>query len=376
MAISKANRGEWGEPYVVLRVLGDGKLFMSDDQGRKNPNEWMNIIDVIRHETKERIVIYHYDPENTMVDIDINGNRMTSVSANEFMKAANHLATDVLKATGRSFKVSDELNAFLRDKAYMEHLKAKSIDKNDIYLTVKDPRSSIVRNRIGFSIKTKFGKDPTLFNTAPASGAKYKVSGMTEELMTVINSMRDHKGKVAVMGRCEKILAEGCRLEFTGFPIAKRAGCEAFRENLDLINPRLPKVISTMLYNHFFEGNSNIDITEITDMIIKKNPCKISRPELKYPYMIKAFLYAAHCGMTASTLWDGKGEVNGGFITVNENGDVIANYALESEAFKSYLFDNCYLEFPATDKKHGDYAKVYKENEEYYFNLNFQIRYR
>ena len=83
MAISKANRGEWGEPYVVLRVLGDGKLFMSDAQGRKNPNEWMNIIDVIRHETKERIVRYHYDPENTMVDIDINGNHMASVSANE-----------------------------------------------------------------------------------------------------------------------------------------------------------------------------------------------------------------------------------------------------------------------------------------------------
>ena len=91
---------------------------------------------------------------------------------------------------------------------------------------------------------------------------------------------------------------------------------------------------------------------------------------------MKSFLYAAYCGMTASTLWDGKGEVNGGFITVTKEGDVIANYALESEAFKAYLFNNCYLEFPSTSSNHGDYAKVYKENDEYYFNLNFQIRYR
>ena len=376
MATGKANRGEWGEPYVVLRVLGDGRIFMSDADGRKNPDEWMNILEVIRQETKERMVIYHYNPENTVVDIDINGVHAASIPAEDFINAADRLAADVLNATGRTFNVSDELNRFLRYNAYMEHMKAKSTDKNDIYLTVADPRSSIVRNRIGFSIKTKFGQNPTLFNTAPASGAKYEVSGMTEVLMETINDMMDNKGHAAVMGRCEKLLSEGCSMEFVGFPIAKRAGWEAFRENLDLIDPRLPEVISAMLYNHFFEGNSNVDISDVTDTIIEKNPCGLSRPELKYPYMIKSFLYAAYCGMTASTLWDGRGNVNGGFITVTGEGDVVANYALESEAFKSYLFNNCYLEFPSTSKGHGDYAKVYKENGKYYFNLNFQIRYR
>lgn len=92
--------------------------------------------------------------------------------------------------------------------------------------------------------------------------------------------------------------------------------------------------------------------------------------------MIKSFLYAAYCGMTASTLWDGTAQVNGGFITVEENGEILANYALDSEEFKAYLFNNCYLEFPATSKGHGDYAKVYERDGEFYFNLNFQIRYR
>lgn len=92
--------------------------------------------------------------------------------------------------------------------------------------------------------------------------------------------------------------------------------------------------------------------------------------------MVKSFLFASYCGMTASTLWDGEGEVNGGFINVDENGKVLAHYAMESEEFKSYLFNNCYLEFPSTSEKHGDYAKVYEVDGEYYYHLNFQIRYR
>jgi hypothetical protein len=91
---------------------------------------------------------------------------------------------------------------------------------------------------------------------------------------------------------------------------------------------------------------------------------------------MKSFIYAAYCGMTASTLWDGKSQVNGGFIKVKANGEVLAHYALESDAFKSYLYNNCYFEWPSTKKEHGFYGNVYKEDNEYYFRLNFQIRYR
>lgn len=29
----KLNKGEWGEPYVALRLLGDGRLQMADGNG-------------------------------------------------------------------------------------------------------------------------------------------------------------------------------------------------------------------------------------------------------------------------------------------------------------------------------------------------------
>lgn len=371
----KLNKGEWGEPYVALRLLADGKLQMADENGDAKPDEWMSVVELIRHETADRIVVYCRNAENAMIDIDVNGELVASLPAEAFLLAADRLSHDIVNGQGHSFEVSSEVNEFFL-LARMLNLKAKSVDKSDIFLTTLDPRTAVARKRIGFSIKSKFGKDPTLFNTAAASAARYRLDGCTELDMKEINALIDAKGHAAVNDRCSEIIQRKIRPVYIGYAIAKRAKCETFRENLDVIDPRLPQVIERMLWNHFFECDPTVNIPNVVERIIADNPCNATRPEVKYPYMIKSFLYAAYCGMTASTLWDGNGNVNGGFITVDEDGSVLAHYALESEEFKDYLYNNCYLEFPATSKKHGDYAYVYEEAGEYYFHLNFQIRYR
>lgn len=371
----KGNRGEWGEPYVALHLLSYGKIYMSDEWGNKNEKEWLNIIDVIRHESKEKTVSYHYNPEEMKIDISVNNKPLISVMASEFLEIKDILAYDIRNREGRSFDVSVNVSDFLK-KIGINNIKATSINKSDIFLNVSDPRSSIIRQNIGFSIKSKFGNNPTLFNTAPASGVVYKIGNMNDKLMNYINNLYDAKGNVSVLERCGKLLENQCTFEFVGFPMAARAKCEAFRENLELINPHLPNVIERILWNHFFEGEIKVEIREVVERIISENPENLTRPDIKYPFMIKAFLYASYCGMTASTLWNGKSEVNGGFITVDESGEVLASYAMESDAFKEYLYNLCYLEFPSTSKKHGNYAKVYKKDDEYYFNLNFQIRIR
>ncbi len=372
-----ANKGEWGEPYVALRLLGDGKMYLADDNDMKNPNEWMKILELIRHEAKDRIVTYKYDDKEIYILIDVNGRMILNIPVNDFLKMADILHHDVINARGRSFTVSKAVTDFLK-QAEFTTLKAKSIDKSDIFLSVADPRSSIVRKSIGFSIKTKFGQNPTLFNTAKASGVKYELHNMSDDIMEKINNTFNNKGEVSVMDRCRLIKEKQLNPTYCGYVIAKKSNCEAFKENLEILNPILPNVIERMLWYHFFEEVEGIDIQDIIKIVIDKNPCGITRPDIKYPYMMKAFLYASYCGMTASTLWDGRSQVNGGFISVGSDGEVLAYYALESEKFKNYLYNNCYLEFPATSEKHGDYGKVYKDvaNNKYFFNLNFQIRYR
>ncbi len=370
-----ANRGEWSEPYAALKILGEGKLYIADENGQRNPNEWMTILELIRHETKERIVSYRYQENLVDIDIFVNGQWVLSVPASDFLRVADQLAREIQSGTGRTFTVSDIVTSFLR-RIELHHIKAASVDKSDAFFTVQDPRAGVIREHIGFSIKSEFGKNPTLFNTAKASAFIYHLSNMTDDLMEHINGMFDAKGHAAVSERCDALIENGCHPEFIGLPVAERAGCCAFAENLDLIDPRLILVLERLLWNHFFLHETQVDLAPLCERIITENPCNITRPEIKYPHMIKSFLYAAYCGMTASTLWDGKSQVNGGFIKVNNDGEVLAHYALESDAFKTYLYNNCYLEFPSTSEKHGFYANVYKENGEHYFRLNFQIRYR
>lgn len=373
--LKKANKGEWGEPYVAIRILGDGKLYMADKNGKKNKEEWMQVLELIRHETKTRIVTYRCREDELSVDIDVNGKAVISVLADEFLRVADRMTAEIKAGKGKTFNLSETIMEFLK-KIEIGSIKAMSIDKSDIFLTLKDPRASIVRQHIGFSIKSEFGQNPTLFNTAKASAAVYKLTGMTDSLMNEINGIFDSKGNSAVSKRCDVLRENGCTLEFVGFPVATRAKARAFEENLDLIDPRLVHVIDYMLRQYFIEHKNETDLNLVVDRVISANPCGVERPEVKYPYMLKSFLYAAYCGMTASTLWNGVSQVNGGFIKVSKEGQVMAYYALESDSFKSYLFDNCYLEFPSTDEGHGNYGKVYKEDGEYYFRLNFQIRYR
>lgn len=371
----KLNRGEWSEPYVALKLLADGKLFISDEDGRPKFGEWMDVLALIRYETLERMVSYDRDAHDMEVTVSVDGAEVIRLPVIEFLEAADELLADIKTGKGATFEVSESIMDFFQ-KIQMHCLKAKSIDKSDIFLTTLDPRAGIVRTNIGFSIKSKFGQNPTLFNTARASGVRYRLDGATQNDMDEINAMFDNAGHAAVAERCKAILERGIQPIYVGFAKARRTGEESFKENLDLIDPRLPLMVERMLWNHFFEFDASVDIPDVVARIVQENPQSLNRPEVKYPFMFKAFLYAAYCGMTASTLWDGTSDVNGGFITVDETGLVLAHYALESEEFKGYLYNNCYLEFPSTSEKHGDYAKVYEENGEYYFNLNFQIRYR
>ena len=375
-----ANKGEWSEPYAAIRILADGRLYMADDSGHRNMLEWMDVLSLYRQESIKngsksvnRDVRYHVNSDVGDIDIEVDSRYLKSIASSRFLHIAEVLKNDIISGASSSFNVSDEAQSFLNE-AEIRSLKAKSINKSDVFITIRDPRASIIREDVGFSIKSEFGKPPTIFNTAKASGAKYRLSNMTDDLMNEINNMVDDKGKVAVSERSKKLVDSGCKFEFVGYPIAKRANVAAFYENLDNINPRLVTVIERIMWNHFFNGETARDIPDVVDIIIKQNPCNISYPERKYPAMVKAFLYAGYCGMTASTIWEGENQVKGGYISVNKNGEVIAYYALESDSFKNFLYEKCFVDYPDTSPSHGDYARVYKEGDAYYYNLNFQIK--
>ena len=67
-------------------------------------------------------------------DIEVNNVQVASIQAARFRHMADLLKGDITNATGRSFNVSDEVVDFLQE-AEIQHMKAKSIEKSDIFLS-------------------------------------------------------------------------------------------------------------------------------------------------------------------------------------------------------------------------------------------------
>lgn len=257
----------------------------------------------------------------------------------------------------------------------MPHAAVRAIDSEKIYLAnpdgSKNPNAWVDVSTGCQAFRPAC--NAVLLESSCTSAAVYKVYGMTDARMEQVNHMFGPTGCAAVSARCDALLTNSRSLEFVGFAHDPSTGIPYFQENLDLLNPRLPKVIAYMLWNHFFEHNAETNLNLVTQSVTTANPCGITRSTFQYSFMIKSFLYAAYCGMTTSALWDGTTQSRRGIIQVCSNGDALAYYAPESDAFKAYLFDNCYLDFPAPNEKRSPYAEVYKEDSDYYFRLNFQI---
>ena len=154
--LRKGNKGEWSEPYVALKILGEGKLSLSDDDGNTMSDQWLNILEVIRHETffseeeqkNEDKVITYKRSSNNVVDIYIDNKLDISITSEEFLEYATKLKEKILNSQG-IFSTSEEIENFL-DKISLNHIKAKSIKKSDIFISTVDPRTSISRENIGF----------------------------------------------------------------------------------------------------------------------------------------------------------------------------------------------------------------------------------
>ena len=92
---------------------------------------------------------------------------------------------------------------------------------------------------------------------------------------------------------------------------------------------------------------------------------------------IKKVLFAVALGLKPSLDRMGKDEANGGYIIVTSEGNVLAYHIYNRDSFETYLLKNTKLERGSTTKH--NYAGIYSQEDndnEYYINLNLQIRFK
>lgn len=196
------------------------------------------------------------------------------------------------------------------------------------------------------------GEKYILCEAVPASSAVYRLMRMTERGRKEIN---------------------GYFVKFVGFARSERENISIFEDNLDLIHPYLASVLGDVIQTYFFEYENETPLHIVINHLIKANLHGITRPDVKYPYLLKSFLYAAYCGMNAVTLWNGERKETPLSLAMKNEGKDMFFYAHDSSFVKSYLYDHCFLEMPPLAEKRGNYGEIFLKDGAYYFCLNMQI---
>lgn len=371
----KLNKGEWAEFYVMMKLLGDGRLYTANKLLHKNFQSYLEVLKIIRQECESQILEYIIDESNSVVIVKPRDAEMilTSMPISDFKYYAKMLFNGIKDLKGGSVLAPDPVCDFA-DIIHVTKPKAPAVKalnkqfggKNDIFIEVKDGQTSIV-SIMGFSIKSKFGSNPTLFNAGSSSQFLYKLAGCSDKLMAEFNEIKDKDDNRDWKACKNYLLQHGITMKFS------HTQNSIYNDNLFLIRESMAEILAWCVKDRLIVADGKFGVMETVERMIDVNPLGVSNSCVYYEKAIKDFLMAGFTGMTAGKSWDGKEQVNGGYIVVMEDGDVICYHSNDRESFRDYLYRNTNFEYVSTDKY--KWSRIIKIDNEYYLPLNISIRF-
>ncbi|WP_329381395.1 HpaII family restriction endonuclease [Anaerofustis sp. HA2171] len=369
----KGNKGEWSEVYTFLYLMSKGRLYGADCDLNRIDDVFYEVIKIIRDE-KDGTLFFIVDENKKIIEVFSSDRKyICTLNMSDIGEKAKYLLETIINQNNTGTFSVPEITDFL-NKIHCFKLKAPSKDKSDITIKVHDFHTGI-NPTLGFSIKSRLGKASTLLNAGKNTNFIYKLNGdFTDEDMNKVNSMfhikktkKGEKNEIAIGERLRYILSKDVQLKY--FDISGKN----FKNNLILIDTMLPSIISNRLLEYYSTGVSNIKI--LLDKIIEENPLNFDLSENHpfYSYKFKKFITESALGMLPGKVWTGKADATGGYIIVKEDGDVLCYHLYNRNEFEEYLLNN--IKFEKASAKRHNFAEVYKKNNEYYINLNLQIRF-
>lgn len=371
------NKGEWSEDYAILKLLLDGVVYEQNDDGTKS-DAYMRILSVIK--LLKDGSSYEFCRHKDNVECIYKGEKYKSISYNDIKLAVGNAFEEISSGQGRSFE-APKTEAFFINELGLKTLKAVSEDKNDLYLRIENPKDGAVYVD-GFSVKSLVGKSPTLFNCSIASNLVFEVKDCSEDKMKEFNALVSDK---SVLFKDVLIqLTKTNELHFLNSRYINSSKSKYgdlkipgyyFAWNVDLLDIRILYVLSEMT-KAFYLLRGYSKTVDLLELLRNTNPLKVDFPESFYEMKMRQFLFAAFSGLTASEKWSGKQKVNGGYLEVQKDGEILYQKAISDEKFTDYLIKTTRIDGPSRDKY--DYGRIYFDEEYYKYciDLNFQIRFR
>lgn len=384
------NKGEWGEIYIFLKLMYDGEVYAADKDMNKLNDVFLKIVKIIREEIRTQVYEYY---TGDIIRIHLNGVDInTDIPKGVFEDNRDKLQT-LMSANHKGTFGDADIESFLRS-IYVTKLKAPAANQGgffggtqDITMAVMDYRSGITET-VGFSCKSDFGGKATLFNaSSDNTNFKYEIAGpITDNLMNHVNSLFNTKNKtnkktgiietrqeVAAGDRIRSLKDAGCSLAFV-----TTLGKFAKRNLVTSGGSEMPGIVAEALRHYYWDCEIRSEcasIRQVMNSVISSNPAKYDFDDIDSIYNKKFanLMYDMFTGMRLGSLWDGRCSVNGGYIVMKSDGDVLAYHSCIADAFKEFLLSKLGFEYPSASRhKH---MSVYKEGDRYFINFNLQIRF-
>ncbi|MBQ8163817.1 MAG: HpaII family restriction endonuclease [Clostridia bacterium] len=370
----KLNKGEWAEFYVMMKLLGEGRLYTANKLLQKNYQNYLDVLRIIRQECESQVLEYIIDEPNAVVIVKPQDSDtiLATMPVKDFNDYAKMLFDGIKDVKGSSVPAPDPVCDFAK-VIYVSKPKAPAVKalkkqfggKNDIFIEVRDGQTAIV-SIMGFSIKSKFGQNPTLFNAGSSSQYLYRLTGCDDTMMNEFNAITENGGRG--WSKCKTYLADhGISMEFA------RTQNPIYNDNLFLVRESMAKIMAWCVKDRLIDSPGHFEVMETVERMIAANPLGVPGARVYYEKAIKDFLMAGFTGMTAGKEWDGKEQVNGGYIVVMDDGDVICYHSSDRESFRDYLYRNTHFEYVSADKY--VWSRIIKIDGEYYLPLNLSVRF-
>ena len=110
------NKGEWAEFYVMLKLLGEGKLYTADNMLKKKLDSYLDVLKIIRQEFETQVLEYIVDQDNAIVTVKPQGSEtvLATIPMQEFEDNAVTLFEGLKRVKGMSVAAPDSVCEFAK----------------------------------------------------------------------------------------------------------------------------------------------------------------------------------------------------------------------------------------------------------------------
>ena len=352
-----ANKGEWSELLVFVKIAHDSFVFMCDADLKAIPSKRLRVENIIRGKT-----IFSTSGGDVISRKDASGVEIQIPKKTLPMKI-DRFTSEIISANG---VFNSTWGNALLDEFQLTKVKADSNKKADIDLTISDPKTLLL-TAAGFSIKSYLGNSSTLLNSSKQNtNFQFCIEGFTGD----VNQINNVGGSSKIRDRIEAISKAGGRFVFS------KAKGAIFGRNLMKIDSLMPSILGNLtLANSIItkRGKKITDVVQSSEFsnLISKLPITLDADLVAYK--VKSLLLDIALGMVPKTAWNGRQTADGGYIVVKNTGELVCFHVYNFGEFSDYLFQNTKFDTPSSTRH--EYGFIYDEGSKLFFDINCQIRF-